>query len=288
MKYFKITLLLLTTAMACQAQKQPEIKAASEPGKWKLEWNDEFNTGTTPDKNNWVYELGFVRNNEYQTYTSNPKNAYIEQGKLLIKAIKEESPNQTYLADANDWKQKQQWAHYTSASLMTLGKKNFLYGRIEVRAKLPEGKGTWPAIWMKGDNDLPWPNKGEIDIMEHVGFDTLNIYGTMHAYSPDPKAYRNKISKGDTIRVTKDIFENYHLYAIEWYKDRIDFFFDNTKYFSYVFKDYAILNGTFNKPFYLLINTAVGGTWGGQKGVDEQSFPQDFFIDYVRYFKRKN
>lgn len=289
MKCVKIAAALLIVSISlCRAQKPKAIKAASDPDKWELEWNDEFSTPGLPDSSKWAYEAGFVRNNESQYYT--PKraaNARIENGSLLVESLKEDFPNANYLRGSADWKKKDSMAAYTSACLYTKGKKEFLYGRLEISAQLPQGTGSWPALWLVGTVNLPWPGKGEIDVMEHLGYDTLTVYGTVHAASLDPKAPQHKISKGGTIKATTDILNNYHLYAMEWYEDRIDFFFDNTKYFSYVFKDYNILPGTFNKPFYLLINNAIGGSWGGKKGIDDSSFPQQFFVDYVRYFKRK-
>jgi len=239
-------------------------------GTWKLVWADEFNYNGLPDPHKWDYEVGFIRNREKQYYTkARPENARVENGTLIIEARKE------------NYKK----ARYTSASLHTWHKAEWLYGRIEVRAKLPTGKGMWPAIWMLGTNrnKLGWPACGEIDIMENVGFDPNTIHANIHT-----KAY-NHVSgtnKGAKIKAEKP-YEKYHLYAIEWYQDRIDFFLDDQKYFT--FKNEGTGNDVwpYDKPQYLILNAAIGGSWGGQKAIDDTIFPQKFYIDYVRVFKRK-
>lgn len=162
-----------------------------------------------------------------------------------------------------------------------------MYGRMEVRAKIPTALGVWPAIWMVGTDTPKWPDKGEIDIMEYVGWDTLTIYGTLHALTTAPNPPKPNFSKGGKIKAGADLFNSFHVYAIEWYKDRIDFFYDSTKYFTYIFKDYPIDPSSFNKPYYLILNNAFGGAWGGEKGVDKTAMPQKYFIDYVRYFKKE-
>jgi beta-glucanase (GH16 family) len=283
---FYFLLLLTVSQIACTTPRT--IVAASDPNKWELVWHDEFDGTGLPNAADWDYEKGFVRNNELQYYTvARTENVRQEGGSLLIESRKESFPNAAYQAGSDNWMKKDQLAQYTSGSLITRGRHEFFYGRMEVRAKLSQGLGSWPAIWMVGTNTTKWPDKGEIDIMEHVGFDPLVIHATMHALTSDPNATKPDNSKGMTIRSTEDVFDTFHVYAIEWYEDHIDCFFDGTKYFTYVFKDYSIQAGIFNKPYYLLINNAVGGSWGGQKGIDESSFPQKYYIDYVRYFKRK-
>jgi beta-glucanase (GH16 family) len=174
-------------------------------------------------------------------------------------------------------------ARYTSASLITKGKKGFLYGRVEVRAKLPMGRGTWPAAWMLGEtiDEVGWPACGEIDIMENVGFDSTTIHANIHT---DAYNHVKKTNKGNKITVTAP-WENFHLYAIEWREDKIDFFVDDQLYFS--FKKESSSNDVwpFDKPHFLILNLAIGGEWGGQRSIDDSKFPHRYVIDYVRVYK---
>jgi len=243
--------------------------AATCAGQWELVWSDEFNVTGMPDPNKWDYEEGYIRNKELQYYTkARPANARIEDGFLVIETRKDTFEGHPI----------------TSASLHTRRKASWCYGRIEVRAKLPTGQGMWPAIWMLGVNrDIGWPACGEIDIMENVGFDPLTIHANVHT-----KAYNHVLgtNKGDKIKVTEPS-KHFHVYAIEWFADHIDFFVDKTKYFT--FRNEGTGNDVwpFGKPHYLILNAAYGGSWGGQKGTDDTILPQKYFIDYVRVYKAK-
>ena len=242
-----------------------ESSPANSKGDRKLVWNDEFDYGGLPDQQKWDYETGMVRNREAQYYTkAREKNTRVEEGNLVIEAHKEEY----------------QRASYTAGSLKS--KANWKYGRIEVRAKVPAGRGMWPAIWMMPTNRQGgWPACGEIDIMEYVGFQPNVIHATVHT-----KKYNHTIGtqKGDKIKSDKP-FENFHVYAIEWNKDRIDFFLDDKKYFTFKNEGTGADEWPFDKPFLLKLNIAVGGSWGGQKGIDDSIFPQKFLIDYVRVYQ---
>lgn len=237
--------------------------------KRKLVWKDEFSTKGLPDSTKWNYDVGGHGwgNNELQYYTSkNIRNARVEKGQLIIEAHKEKTGDN----------------EYSSARLITKGKGDWTYGRIEVRAKLPKGVGTWPAIWMLATTKkITWPDDGEIDIMEHVGYNQGVIHGSAHT-----KKYFHSIGtqKTGTIAVP-DCSEKFHVYAVEWNKDSITMFVDKKPYFS--FKNEKTGNDAwpFDKPFHLLLNIAVGGSWGGQKGVDEKIFPQRMIIDYVRVYQ---
>jgi beta-glucanase (GH16 family) len=246
---------------------------SSQAGKWTLVWSDEFNYQGLPDTNKWDYEQGFVRNHESQYYTTGRlENARVEHGHLVIEGRKEHftPPNQAPV-------------EYTSASLTTQTKASWEYGRIEVRAKLPRGRGTWPAIWMLGINitQAGWPACGEIDIMEFLGRETNNIHGTLHY------AVNGQHQSDTSIMNTAKPYEKFHVYAIEWTPDRIDLFFDHTKYHT-VFIDKAGtgFDNPFRKPQYLIINLALGGDWGG--AIDDSALPQKYLIDYVRVYKAKH
>ncbi len=237
---------------------------------YELVWSDEFDQEGLPDSARWSYDVGGGGwgNNELQYYTyKRAENARIENGKLIIEAHKE-----TYLG-----------SNYTSARLVSKLKGDWLYGSIEVRAKLPVGLGTWAAIWM-----LPtdwaygsWPKSGEIDIMEYVGYDTGTVYGTIHT-----EAYNHTLGtqKGSSIKVS-DASDTFHLYKINWTPEKIDFYVDNNKYFTFTNAHTGYTTWPFDKRFHLILNLAVGGNWGGSQGVDPSAFPARMEIDYVRIYQ---
>lgn len=250
---------------ACGNKKQT---AAEENTDWQLIWQDEFDGNGMPDTTKWGYSVGGHGwgNNELQYYTkADPKNIRIENGILIIEARKESMGNNPY----------------TSAKLISQGKGDFMYGRIEVRAKLPKGRGTWPAIWMLPTKEpLNWPQDGEIDIMEHVGHNQGFIHGTVHT-----KAYNhvNGTQRGDTLFVA-DCSDAFHTYAIDWTPEKIDWFVDDKKYFTFPNEKKTFAEWPFDKPFYLILNIAVGGSWGGAKGIDESIWPQRMEVDWVRVY----
>lgn len=263
-----LTLGLVALLLGLPAVAKPQA-ADDSAGAWKLVWSDEFDREGRPDAAKWTYEEGFVRNREKQFYTKDrPENARVENGHLIIEARKESFGK----------------AEYTSASLTTRGKASWTRGRIEVRAKLPTGRGTWPAIWMLGtDRTLGgWPACGEIDIMEYVGFNPETIHANVHTKKYNHTKGNNK---GDKIQVAKP-WEDFHTYAVEWFPDRLDFFVDGKKYFSYANEQSGPEAWPFDQPEYLILNTAIGGSWGGQQGIDDSIFPQQFAIDYVRIYQR--
>jgi beta-glucanase (GH16 family) len=248
-----------------------------------LVWSDEFDVDGTPDGAKWVFEEGFLRNNESQYYTSRPENARVEDGCLILEARKESFKNKAFVPGSADWKTKREFAEYTSASIMSLGKAEWLYGRIEVKAKLPQGSGVWPAIWTLGVNRAAagWPACGESDIMEHMGREPGKIVATVH-YQKDGKhqSFGRGIWPGD-------LFDGFHVYAVEWTPDSLSYFYDNIKYMVFPLKG-AGENGEnpFQKPHYLKINFALGGSWGGP--IDDSILPRRFLIDYVRVYKRED
>ena len=278
----------MLTLICAIAMANPEILSSQDPGlagssdtkpvvqkfdpsKWQLVWRDEFEGGPVPNATNWTYEEGYVRNREAQYYTKDRReNARIENGRLVIEARRD------------NWQEKP----ITSASLTTLGKREFLYGRIEARAKVPTGKGTWPAIWTLGTNirQVDWPKCGELDILEHVGFDPNTIHANVHV---DAFNHMKGNGKGNRITV-QDPHKDFHLFAVEWTPERVDFFFNDTKYLTYRKQPgWGEAEWPFDKPQYLILNLAIGGAWGGQQGIDEALFPHRFEVDYVRYYKAK-
>lgn len=238
----------------------------------KLVWADEFDYEGKPDSRKWGYDTGGSGwgNNEEQYYTSKQENACVENGFLTIKAIKEQF----------------QGSNYTSARLITKNKGDWKYGRFEIRAKLPRGRGTWPAIWM-----LPtdweyggWPSSGEIDIMEHVGYDMNNIHGTVHT-----SAYNHLkgTQKGGNKKLN-EVADEFHVYSIEWGEKQIDFFIDGLKYFTFYKDNDDYRNWPFDKRFHLILNIAIGGNWGGAQGIDNSIFPTEMVVDYVRVYQSFN
>jgi beta-glucanase (GH16 family) len=236
---------------------------------YKLVWSDDFDGTGTPDPSLWTYDVGGQGwgNNELQFYTrARQENARRENGKLVIEARRE------------NWENRQ----YTSARL--LSKTSWQYGKVEVRAKLPEGLGTWPAIWMlAATNPLKWPDDGEIDIMEHVGYDPGRIHGTVHC-----KDYNHTIGtqKANQIMVP-DFATAFHTYQLEWDKDSIRVGMDNKHYFRFgreAGKGYGAW--PFDNKFYLILNIAVGGNWGGQKGVDSTIWPRRMEVDWVKVYQK--
>ena len=246
------------------------------PTEIQLVWSDEFDEPGLPDTTKWSYDVGDGcpdlcgwGNNELQYYTERRvKNARIKDGHLIIEAHREEYESR----------------EYTSARLVTRDKGDWLYGRIEVRAELPSGRGTWPAIWM-----LPtewayggWPKSGEIDIMEHVGYEPDSIYGTVHT-----EAYNHTLGtqRGGSIYVP-DCEEAFHVYAIDWTPERIDFIIDDQVYYSFSNEGAGYEAWPFDQPFHLIMNIAVGGNWGGREGIAADIWPQEMRVDYVRVYQR--
>lgn len=246
--------------------------SSSDNNNRELVWSEEFNYEGLPDETKWNYDtLGNSwgwGNNELQYYTvAREKNAYVDGEHLIITAVKE------------PWDE----FGYTSARLTTKEKGDWLYGRIEVKAKVPGGRGIWPAIWM-----LPtdweyggWPESGEIDIMEHVGYEPDTIHTTVHT-----GAFNHSIGTqvGEATYVP-DCEEAFYVYAIEWTSEKIDFFIDDDKVFTFKNNKGGPNEWPFDKHFHLLLNVAVGGDWGGVHGVDDDIFPAKMEVDYVRIYQ---
>lgn len=277
-----ISVLGLNASAATTAVQQ----ATTTDSRFELVWADEFNKSGAPDPKKWDYEEGFVRNREQQYYTRNKrKNARVEQGYLVIEGHKEKVKNKRYKKGSKNWQEEAEYAEYTSAALVTLGKFSQKYGRFEFRAKLPKGKGVWPAIWMMGDDirTVGYPKCGEIDVMEFIGDkEPKNTYSTLH-FPPLTNATKFKSSAGGKTQ-SETLSTEFHIYALEWFPDHIDFFLDTQKFHSVKFSD--IGGGEpFHKPFYILINLALGAQWPGP--IDPNALPQQFLIDYVRVYKLK-
>jgi beta-glucanase (GH16 family) len=261
------------------------LACAALPGaEWRLVWADEFDRPGRPDPAKWTYEEGFVRNHESQLYTRRAENARVENGVLVLEARHERLANPRYRAGAADWQRSGEFTEYTSASLTTEGLASWRSGRVEVRAKLPAARGTWPAIWMLGVNHprVGWPLCGEIDILEAVGYDPGVVHANIHTATYN---HAQKTGKGASRKV-EDLYGTFHVYALEWNAERLDFFVDDAKYFSYANEKTGTAVWPYDQPFYLILNLAIGGEWGGKRGIDERAFPQRMEVDYVRIYQR--
>ena len=242
---------------------------AADPSGWKLVWSDEFDKPGLPDPEKWSYEKGMLRNHEKQFYTKDRENARVEDGHLIIETRKV----------------KREKGDYTSASLNTRGHGDWTYGRFEVKAKLPSARGTWPAIWMlPGDSGkVGWPKCGEIDIMEHVGYDPAVIHGTLHT-----EAYNHVKHTQRSSKVTEPAFAtDFHTYSMEWSAEKILMEIDGKIFATFGKKPGdGVAQWPFDKSFHLILNLAVGGDWGGVKGIDDAAFPQRMEVDFVRVYQK--
>lgn len=274
-----LVLLLIPTGLSAQKD-------------WKLVWSDEFNKDGLPDTTVWSYENGYARNEEAQWYQSG--NAYCRDGLLIIEARKETGrKNPLYEAGSNDWRKKREYIEYTSSCLNTAGKKEFLYGRFEVRAKIPVAGGAWPAIWMLGDR-MEWPSGGEIDIMEYY-----RIKGVPHilanaAWGTDRKWHAKWNSKAIPFNHFTDKdpqwAEKFHIWRMDWDETAIKIYLDDE-----LLNDIPLsetVNGSIGKgtnpfrlPQYILLNLALGGINGGE--IDDKALPMRYEIDYVRVYQQE-
>lgn len=284
-----------TTATACEKENPNEGKQENQPdfrtlkigdkldyNSLKLVWADEFNTDGMVNTADWTYEKGFVRNQEIQYYTEmRPENCKIEDGYLVITGRKETTSSGT---PANG---SYSDGTITSASITTNKKHSWRYGRLEVRAKVPEGKGPWPAFWAKGVNQndgVAWPKCGEIDIMEYAGKEpdimVQNvIYGSETGSS--------SVSKTKRVNAATPYSDDFHVYSLDWNSRQIAFAIDNVV--THVVEMNTISPNPFNQPIFILLNLALGAseerTMGGK--LDENCLPVEFKVDYVRVYQTK-
>ena len=237
------------------------------PG-YTLAWSDEF-SGNEVNASNWTFELGNNGwgNNELQNYTNSSENAFVSAGNLIIEARLQNGGG----------------SNYSSARMITKNKKVFKYGRIDLRAKTPKGKGIWPALWMLGNNidAVNWPACGEIDILELLGQEPNKIYGTMHWGAN----FNNHSSKGSSYTLASGSFDQqFHVYSIIWKLDSIKILIDDLQYVSFSKSDVGSAPYPFNSDFFFIFNIAVGGNWPGSPD-NNTAFPQRLVVDYVRVFQ---
>lgn len=234
-----------------------------------LVFADEFDRDGLLDPSRWDYEEGRIRNGELQHYTrARTANARVEKGVLVLEARREDFAG----------------AGYTAASVITKGRAEFTHARIEVRAKLPRGRGVWPAIWLLGTDidTLGWPRCGEIDVMEFVGHEPGVVHANVHS---DAMNHMRGNGRGTRIPLAT-ASDAFHVYGVQWDAQRMVFTVDGRTTFVVDNDGTGPASWPFDRPHYLLLNFAVGGSWGGQQGVDEAVFPQRFEIDWVRVWSR--
>lgn len=232
-------------------------------------WADEFEGSGVLSTDRWSYDKGGNGwgNNELQFYTEGNTNAKVDNGLLTIEARRETMQNR----------------NYSSARVVTKGKGDWRYGRFEIRAKLPAGRGTWPAIWMLPTDNAygNWPASGEIDIMEHVGFDPGKVHCTVHT-----SAYNHsRGTQRGANKLVPDAMTAFHVYRVDWTPYSVRGFIDDVQYFEFINENAGPAVWPFDQRFHLVLNIAVGGSWGGQQGVDDTAFPTRMEVDYVRVYK---
>jgi len=272
-KILLATLVLYSLPVCLQSQENKDIKPyPGGSGKFtKLVWNDEFDGKGLPDKEKWSYEKGYVRNREMQYYTvERIENAELRDGTLVITAR-----NDKAVIGGQE-------RAITSASLHSKDKGDWLYGRIEARAKVPSCLGSWPAIWMMPSKPKygGWPKSGEIDILEHVGFEPDKVHFNLHT---EKYNHTKNTGRGTSIDF-KNPHEDFHIYAVEWFEDHIDWYFDDRKVFTVKNDEPGWEAWPFDQPFHVKVNFAFGGSWGASKGVNPDALPQEFIVEYVRVF----
>jgi beta-glucanase (GH16 family) len=238
------------------------------PAGYSLVWSDEFSGDSSePDKEKWDYSTGGNGwgNGEVQNYTNKRENSFVKDGLLSIVARK----------DNGSW---------TSARLKTQYKADWTYGFIEIRARLPKGVGTWPAIWMLPTFDKygGWPRSGEIDIMEHVGFDQDVIHTTAHTMSFN---HRKETQKNAHEKIP-GVSSRFHVYAVEWTPDYLQWYVDGAPFYRFDNPKETVAEWPFDIRYYLIMNLAIGGSWGGQKGIDERLKTARMDVDYVRIYQK--
>lgn len=259
----------------------PAIQRANQitnEREWILVWSDEFTgtNGSAVDSTKWAFDIGGSGwgNKELQTYTNRTSNAFIRNGLLNIKVLREKFTGPDKIT-----------REYTSARLLTENKFTRQYGRFEARIKVPYGQGIWPAFWMLGDNirTAGWPNCGEIDIMEHVGREPFKVFGTLHGpgYSG-----ANGLSATHTLSNGKKLSDDFHTFAVEWEPGAIRFYIDRVLYKTRTPADLPVgASWVFDRPFFLILNVAVGGNFPGDPD-GTTVLPQSMQVDYVRVYRR--
>lgn len=271
-----MTITVIVSMCCCSST---ETKVMSQNSSWEMVWNDEFDINGSPDATKWSYDLGDAcdlpagcgwGNHELQNYTNSSKNARVEDGKLVIELLKEKIGN----------------SDYSSSRLVSKGKGDWKYGKIEVKAKIPNQLGVWSAIWMLStDNQYKgWPHSGEIDIMENVGYDADTIVGTAHTLDYHHSIGTHK--KGTIYNPTAS--SQFHIYGLNWDENKYELSLDGEVYFTFHNEGKGFESWPFDQRFHLIMNIAYGGDWGGKLGIAPELLPAKMYVDYVRVYQKQN
>ncbi|GGQ17092.1 glycoside hydrolase family 16 protein [Shewanella litoralis] len=309
---FTLASFILSGCHSINTESQTQTATSLTNSGWQMVWQDEFD-GNAVNANKWSFAVDCYGggNNEAQCYTARAENASVADGLLTITAIKERfsGPAVNDADPSYDVNDTSKTLDYTSARLVSKNKGDWKYGRFEIRAKLPQGQGTWPAIWMLPTDWVygPWAGSGEIDIMEAVNLKVVvedsapvsAVHGTLH-YG---KQWPNNVYTGQEYHLANGAnpADDFHVYAVEWQQDEIRWYVDDVHfatqrssgwYSQYVDDKGETVNAPndapFNQPFHLLLNLAVGGDWAANvhnKGIDPDVFPQSMLVDYVRVYQ---
>jgi beta-glucanase (GH16 family) len=284
----KLLIIAFFIFKSSMAQVNPYLPDTNPPAKIKgylLKWSDEFNSNGKPDAKNWKFENGFVRNEEDQWYQEN--NAICLDGALQITAREENIKNPHYDATSKNWKLNREFANYSSSSINTSGLQSWLYGRFEIRAKIPAVNGSWPAIWTLG-NEQEWPSCGEVDIMEYYDNSILAnaAWGTGTRYKAEWNS--KKIPFTHFTEKDPEWAQKYHIWRMDWTPDYIKLYLDNELLNTVDLKTTINANNSnpFKQPHYLLLNLAIGGINGGDPS--QTRFPLVYSIDYARVYQKKS
>ncbi len=281
MKSLFIAMMVLVMPVVVAAPKNvPE----ELPGGWVYEWGDEFN-GTKLDTKKWAYELGVVRNpGASQAYTKDCVK--VRSGKLVLTSRAKKTPNCNYKAGSEYWAEKIKTQPFASGSVTTKDVKHFeAPGRLEFRARIPKGKGVWPAIWTMHVNKYGWPANGEIDILEHISQEPNTCYSIFRW----GRNGGNEEQKVVRTRQIADYSKKFHTYVLEWDDEIMRILIDDEEVGRVNIADANYPNGDnpLRTPCYIIMNTAIGGHGTWPEPADAADYPAKFEIDYVRYYTKK-
>jgi len=285
MHFFLVIFICGFISFACNDNDEKiasEDESSTVSSDWEILWSDEFD-GDELDYMKWnklSWRPGWV-NNELQAYTERDTNIFLENGYLVLQGLID--PGYSGI----DYTGNNYNTDYTSGRINTDNKFSTTYGKFDIRAKLPKGKGSWPAIWMLGESisSIGWPDCGEIDIMEHVGYDEGMIHGSVH--TEDYNHMYNTQKSGS--KYIENVTDAFHVYSLEWSPFYLRYLIDDEPFF-FVYNDSNGDNGRwpFDDPHYIILNLAIGGDWGGVQGVSASDFPMRMMVDYVRVFKQSD
>lgn len=277
--FFTLTFFICSPTLPLSLMQEQITETGDPKAQLRLLWSDEFEINGRPDPDNWDYEHGFVRNNELQWYQ--PDNAWIEDGLLIIEGRREKVRNPDYDPDSDNWRENREYAEYTSTSMRTRGLHDWKFGRFEMCARIDTRDGLWPAFWTLGISG-PWPDNGEIDIMEFYGGYLLAnaAWGTDEQWTPEWNDSKLPISE-----LGEGWSDEFHIWRMDWDDEFIRIYVDDILLNEIDLSKTINPDGTnpFHQPHYIIVNLAIGGHAGGDPSGTE--FPARYEIDYIRVYE---